>query len=56
MIHNKENVFETVVCKMAAISLQIPLYLIWKYKRLDEYLQIYILMFIYQLNRIQYSQ
>ena len=27
----------------------------WKYERNDEYLPVYILMFIYQLNHIKYS-
>ena len=37
-------------------KLECELYLIWKYERKDEYLSVYILMFIYQLNRIKYPQ
>ena len=37
-------------------KLECELFLIWKYERKDEYLSVYILMFIYQLNRIKYSQ
>ena len=37
-------------------KLECELYLIWKYEGKDEYLSVYILMFIYQLNRIEYSQ
>ena len=37
-------------------KLECELYLIWKYERKDEYLPVYILMFINQLNRIKYSQ
>ena len=37
-------------------KLECELYVIWKYERNDEYLLVYILMFIYQLNRIKYSQ
>ena len=32
-------------------KLECELYLIWKYERKDEYLPVYILMFIYQLSR-----
>ena len=37
-------------------KLECELYLIWKYERKDEYLSVFILMFIYQLNRIKYSR
>ena len=37
-------------------KLECDLYLIWKYERKDEYLTVYILIFIYLLGRIKYSQ
>ena len=43
--------YVTILCK-----LECELYLTWKYERKDEYLTVYILMFIYQLNRIKYSK
>ena len=37
-------------------KLECELYLIWNHERKDEYLPVYILMFIYLLGRIKYSQ
>ena len=38
------------------LLLEFELYLIWKYECKDEYIPVYILMFIYLLGRIKYFQ